>query len=346
MRNPYDILGVSNAASASEIKKAFHQRAKKYHPDHNKTDPKANELIAEINAAWEILGDPMRRAEFDRSEIGQNTSTERSQSSTPVEREGPTRPTEPELENNFVGLAGAVLLAIVAWYGWYNNHQAEPPPSPPPPPPQSPSPAKPISVWLSAAPQLVAANSGLVTFSWTAPDSAKCDPVPPYGFHVTERTRNTRSGTFDSAGEKTFVVRCSLSGQIGEDSRTVTVTEPPPSPPEFKPFSLYESYWIMSDSQMGLVRQGAQLRFYYVNPRQGMREVNVRPGTLYMTGKLDGGTVDGTAYTFSKICGALEYEVSGWGNDSSVTVSGNAPMVDSSCIIRQYEQRTSILQRQ
>jgi DnaJ-class molecular chaperone len=70
MRDPYDVLGVAKSASAGEIKKAYRQLAKKYHPDHNKTDPKAKERFAEVNSAYEIVGDEEKKAKFDRGEIG------------------------------------------------------------------------------------------------------------------------------------------------------------------------------------------------------------------------------------------------------------------------------------
>ncbi len=69
MRNPYDVLGVSRSASEAEIKKAFRKLAKTYHPDSNKNDPKAKDKFAEANAAYEILGDADKRAQFDRGEI-------------------------------------------------------------------------------------------------------------------------------------------------------------------------------------------------------------------------------------------------------------------------------------
>src|SRR5512145_3093119 len=69
MRDPYDILGVSKNASAAEIKSAFRRQAKKLHPDANKHDPKAATRFAELNAAYEILGEDSKRTAFDRGEI-------------------------------------------------------------------------------------------------------------------------------------------------------------------------------------------------------------------------------------------------------------------------------------
>ncbi|MBZ6076227.1 DnaJ C-terminal domain-containing protein [Microvirga puerhi] len=69
MRNPYDILGVSRTASEADIKKAFRKLAKTYHPDRNADDPKAKDKFAEVNSAYEILGDAQKRGQFDRGEI-------------------------------------------------------------------------------------------------------------------------------------------------------------------------------------------------------------------------------------------------------------------------------------
>jgi DnaJ-class molecular chaperone len=70
MRDPYEVLGVAKTASAGEIKKAFRHLAKKHHPDHNKSDPKAKEKFAEANSAYEIIGDAEKKAQYDRGEIG------------------------------------------------------------------------------------------------------------------------------------------------------------------------------------------------------------------------------------------------------------------------------------
>ncbi|MGV8841292.1 MAG: DnaJ C-terminal domain-containing protein [Bauldia sp.] len=69
MRDPYEVLGVARDASAADIKKAFRRLAKKHHPDQSK-DPKAKEKFAEINSAYEIVGDDKKRGEFDKGLIG------------------------------------------------------------------------------------------------------------------------------------------------------------------------------------------------------------------------------------------------------------------------------------
>jgi DnaJ-class molecular chaperone len=69
MRDPYDVLGVAKNASAKDIKSAFRKLAKKYHPDQNPDDPKSKDRFAEVNQAYEIVGDDTKRGQFDRGEI-------------------------------------------------------------------------------------------------------------------------------------------------------------------------------------------------------------------------------------------------------------------------------------
>lgn len=62
--DPYNVLGVKNDASASEIKKAYYKLAKTYHPDINKKDG-ADKKFQDITEAYEILSDEEKRKQFD-----------------------------------------------------------------------------------------------------------------------------------------------------------------------------------------------------------------------------------------------------------------------------------------
>lgn len=69
MRNPYSVLGVAKSADEKAIKSAFRKMAKQFHPDQNKNDKSAQAKFAEVNQAYEILGDREKRGQFDRGEI-------------------------------------------------------------------------------------------------------------------------------------------------------------------------------------------------------------------------------------------------------------------------------------
>ncbi|BBN10492.1 molecular chaperone DnaJ [Marchantia polymorpha subsp. ruderalis] len=65
-RDFYEVLGVSRGASGPEIKKAYYALAKKYHPDMNKGDDKAEEKFQEIQHAYEVLKDDEKRSVYDQ----------------------------------------------------------------------------------------------------------------------------------------------------------------------------------------------------------------------------------------------------------------------------------------
>jgi molecular chaperone DnaJ len=62
----YQILGVARDASQAEIKKAYRQLVRQYHPDTNHNNPEAEETFKKINAAYSVLGDPEKRSRYDQ----------------------------------------------------------------------------------------------------------------------------------------------------------------------------------------------------------------------------------------------------------------------------------------
>lgn len=65
-RDLYEVLGVAADAGEAEIKKAYRRLAMKHHPDRNPGDVRAEEQFKEVQAAYEVLSDPARRAAYDR----------------------------------------------------------------------------------------------------------------------------------------------------------------------------------------------------------------------------------------------------------------------------------------
>jgi molecular chaperone DnaJ len=96
--DPYEILGVSQQATADEIKKAYRSLALKFHPDTNKGDKEAEKRFKEVNEANEILSNPYKRDLYDR------------------------RSSRVSFENMFNGFSG----------GGFNFSFNMPPPPPPP----------------------------------------------------------------------------------------------------------------------------------------------------------------------------------------------------------------------
>lgn len=62
----YEILGVKKTASEGEIKKAYRDLAKKYHPDKNKGNKEAENRFKEISEAYAVLSDSEKRSQYDR----------------------------------------------------------------------------------------------------------------------------------------------------------------------------------------------------------------------------------------------------------------------------------------
>jgi DnaJ-class molecular chaperone len=67
--DPYSVLGVPRSASAADIKKAHRTKVKALHPDQHPNDAKKAEEFKRVSSAYDILGDPEKKARFDRGEI-------------------------------------------------------------------------------------------------------------------------------------------------------------------------------------------------------------------------------------------------------------------------------------
>ena len=74
IEDPYKVLGVSPDATQDEIKKAYRQMAKKYHPDLHPDDPRATEKMNEVNEAYDML--------MKHSTVASNTTTAQAATST------------------------------------------------------------------------------------------------------------------------------------------------------------------------------------------------------------------------------------------------------------------------
>lgn len=74
MKNPYEVLGVTPTASQADIKSAYRTLAKELHPDMNPGDTIVEQRFKEVTAAYELLSNEEKRAQFDRGEINADGS--------------------------------------------------------------------------------------------------------------------------------------------------------------------------------------------------------------------------------------------------------------------------------
>ena len=68
-RDPYMELGIPRSASADEVRKAFRKLAKQHHPDANPGNKESEERFKRVSAAFDVLGDAVKRKKFDAGEI-------------------------------------------------------------------------------------------------------------------------------------------------------------------------------------------------------------------------------------------------------------------------------------
>jgi hypothetical protein len=132
-RDLYDVLGLPGAASDSEIRRAFHALAKRYHPDVNPGSLDAARRFVEVGKAAETLLDPRRRACYDESRTPRTSAHPPDAAPKPAppstsQATGTSAPTPPEPVSQHPDAprgsavkavtAVAVLAAVVGWFGW------------------------------------------------------------------------------------------------------------------------------------------------------------------------------------------------------------------------------------
>lgn len=121
MKDYYSILKVTQTASAGEIKRSYRVLVQQFHPDVN-PDPTAHELIKEINEAYDVLGDEIKRRAYDarlaNPFIAEETPQPPPHRDPAYHRRGryrpapPTGTTQQDLMQKYVGVA-----SFIAWAG-------------------------------------------------------------------------------------------------------------------------------------------------------------------------------------------------------------------------------------
>jgi curved DNA-binding protein CbpA len=92
--DPYKILQVDPEAEDEVIQAAYRRLAQKYHPDRSTGQEAVDRMVA-INAAWETIGDPKRRASFDQARRGAAANHAQTGPQPAAPRPGGTRPASP-----------------------------------------------------------------------------------------------------------------------------------------------------------------------------------------------------------------------------------------------------------
>ena len=115
-RDPYHVLGVDEAATDAEVRAAYRRAARSNHPDMNPHDPLAGERMRIVQQAYEILGDPTRRAAYRRpGSSGAPPSSAGATVAGPPERRAPGQRTDlsPDVAEVFIALGTLARRAKV-----------------------------------------------------------------------------------------------------------------------------------------------------------------------------------------------------------------------------------------
>lgn len=141
----YDILGLPTTASAADIRTAYRRLALRWHPDRNPTDAAAEEHFKRLNEAYQVLGDPERRRQYDawRGYVASGQAPSVARPRDPAYRPRPQttrqapRTAEPKTPEGRLWLRWALVFVIVIglavlakapidrWHGVREFRQAE-----------------------------------------------------------------------------------------------------------------------------------------------------------------------------------------------------------------------------
>lgn len=111
----YEVLGVHRNSATDEIKRAYHEAARRHHPDVGAGDGAA---MAAVNAAWAVLGDPSRRAEYDRALAAATDPTAYAAAGAPTEddpvydEDVPSWAVETDIDERTPGLRSQVVVLV------------------------------------------------------------------------------------------------------------------------------------------------------------------------------------------------------------------------------------------
>lgn len=129
MKNPYEVIGVNQGASKEEIKKAYREQAKKYHPDQYNNNPLkdlAEEKMRELNEAYDYLMNNSETSYTSSSEYSSNNSNSSDYSYNSIRiniQNGNIRAAEDALNNiSSRNAEWNFLMGMVQFRkGWYND---------------------------------------------------------------------------------------------------------------------------------------------------------------------------------------------------------------------------------
>jgi curved DNA-binding protein CbpA len=120
----YDVLGVTSDAPEEVIRAAYRALAAKYHPDRNPEDSDAELKLKRLNAAFQVLGDPAKRKQYDelaRSPEGRDEYPLDAQQQARYDTARPRRPDAPASRVGFAKRSGfwvtMAVLSVVAMAG-------------------------------------------------------------------------------------------------------------------------------------------------------------------------------------------------------------------------------------